>query len=278
MNNIFRNNCKNIKVKSRESVFNGLVLREPINDVVLHKLINSDLLQTTCHSVHCQKCENEKTQLEAYRLLCKDGYAHVVYNKNKLGRAIANNGYSLLNIRRQIRHTLVSDTMIDVDIDCCHHVLMSQMLRSYKFKCILLNSYIRNRDAWFERVNNFYRIGELLPASEVRDCIKNLFIRLLYHGTIESWIVDYKINQSTSVTNCLLYYGVEFTSEYDDIIGIPEFLQEFINELKEIGDIFVKENPELYAEISKRKERNMSLVQSLDHYVAQLCKKKKTLY
>ena len=48
MNNIFRNNCKNIKVKSRESVFNGLVLREPINDVVLHKLINSDLLQTTC--------------------------------------------------------------------------------------------------------------------------------------------------------------------------------------------------------------------------------------
>ena len=227
-------NQMNIHVtKSKDSVFNGLICKEPVDEHDLHKLINSDLLQITCHSIHAKQYENEKEQLMCYRKLIKDGFAHVVYSKTEIGRAKARHGLSFLNIRRQIRHTLADQSMVDIDIDNCHPVLMVQMLKNYGYDCKHLKSYVQNRKRWLDLVCKHWGIDKIHEgnATLLKDIPKNLFLRLLYHGGYKKWVIDNNLDRS---------------------IGLPDELVLFMNEIKEIGEIFVSLNPELLKVVEKQ--------------------------
>jgi len=219
--------------KSINSVFNGLICKEPVDEYVLHKLINSDLLQIACHSVNCKQYENEKEQLMCYTKLVKDGYAHVLYTKTEIGRAKARNGLSYLNIRRQIRHTLADDSMVDIDIDNCHPVLMVQMLKNYGYNCQHLKSYVQNRKWWLNLVCKHWNIDKKHEGNVVllKDIPKNLFLRLLYHGGYKKWEID---------------------NDLEKRIDLPQELIEFMEEIKAIGQIFVELNPELLSVVEKQ--------------------------
>jgi len=225
------NNKMNIHIEQTDSIFDGMICKEPIDPLVLHKLINSDLLLQVM-KVNKQYA-NEKQMLMCYNRLIKNGYAHILYNKTEYGRAKAKGGLSLLNIRREIRHTLTDDTMIDLDIDCCHHVLMSQMLHNYGFDCKHLRSYVNNRTEWFDLVRKHWGIDILHEGNPIllKEIPKYLFIRLLYHGGIKGWIKDYKLPNKQ----------------------IPNKLQDFIDEIAIIGQIFKEQNPELYISLNKKK-------------------------
>lgn len=95
-----------ITLVKQPSVFDGLVLREHVNEHVLHKIIHSDLLLEVCHSVSCKSYANEREQLLNYKKLIKEDYAYVLYSKKGYGLCVSTGGLSLLNIRRPIRHNI----------------------------------------------------------------------------------------------------------------------------------------------------------------------------
>ena len=179
------NNKLDITLTKSKSIFNGLICKEPVNEKLIHDLINSNLLKQKSNRFNAKKHSTEKIQLEKYRKIIKDGYAYVLYTKTKYGRCLARDALSFLNIRRQIRHTMSCDTMVDVDIVCCHHILMVQMLKKYGFNCPYLKSYVNNRKYWLSLVCKHWYIDVKCNNNikEMNDIAKNLFIRLLYQGT-----------------------------------------------------------------------------------------------
>lgn len=101
------NDAKSIKAELQKSVFNNLVLKEKIDEELLHDLTNSSLLQTVKYKTGSSKeFENEKDMLINFRKSIKDGYAYIRYTKNCLGRIKPDNGLNYLGIRRGLRHTL----------------------------------------------------------------------------------------------------------------------------------------------------------------------------
>ncbi len=113
-----------------ESRLNNLTLYEPIDVHILDKLINSDLLKVTFHSPLCAGYENEKQYLLCYKKLIKQGKAVVKYVRAKdmhYSRVNPVKAQGLFSIRREIRHTLCKGTLIDIDIENCHPVLLLQI-------------------------------------------------------------------------------------------------------------------------------------------------------
>ncbi|RZK20895.1 MAG: hypothetical protein EOO43_10915 [Flavobacterium sp.] len=229
----FYTDLMSIKIVKNESVFNGLVLREKVNELALHKLINSDLLKEVTNPFTCKLYANEKEQLMNYRRLIKDGYAHILYHKVGYGRCSSNGGLSYLTIRRQVRHTLARNSMVDLDIENCHPVLMVQMLQRHGFNCLYLNDYVCNRDRWFTMVADFWQLEKYVDKTEIRDCCKRLFLRIMYGGGYTNWEKDLNLDHKTA---------------------LPDELSGFIKEVKAIIDLFVSENPELKESITKTKE------------------------
>ncbi|RZL07617.1 MAG: hypothetical protein EOO89_22805 [Pedobacter sp.] len=172
--------ASDIKIVKRESVFNGLMLREKVDELALHELINSNLLKEVTNPFTCKMHANEKEQLMSYRNLIKGGYAHILYHKIGYGRCSSNGGLSYLTIRRQVRHTLARNSMVDLDIENCHPVLMVQMLQRHGFNCLYLNDYVCNCNRWFTMVADFWQLEQHVDKTEIRDCCKRLFLRIMY--------------------------------------------------------------------------------------------------
>lgn len=230
------NDKRSIAVELKPSPFHNLLAYEPINIERLVKLINSNLLARISNEIYEQIYENEKNQLITY-LQRWDGEKCVIsYEKKEVGRCKARAGMCLLNIRRQIRHTIARDTMVDIDIDNCHPVLMIQMLDKIGFDAPCLKSYVSNRQQWFDIVNNAYGILEKngYDAIQRKELPKNLFIRLLYLGQIFKWISDMKLDKN---------------------VPIPIEILRFQDELKRIGMKFMELNPALAEEFQKKKRQ-----------------------
>jgi hypothetical protein len=225
-------NHMNIRLKPRESVFNGLVLRERINEYKLHQLINSDVLKIVTNKIVNKSYTNEKEALQNYRTLVKDGYAHILYSKHEYGRCVAKDGLSLLGLRKPIRHTLTNEYMVDLDIQNAHPVLMVQMLDYHGFKCKYLKDYVTNRDKWFELVKKHWNIDSLMNTEDARDCAKVLFLRIIYGGGYKNWVEEFKLPIK------------EF---------IPTELQGFLDEFEQIKALFMELNPELTEELRLKK-------------------------
>lgn len=228
----FYTSCMDITLVSRESIFNGLVLREKVDEEVLHKLIHSDLLKETWNKMVEKTYTNEKETLMNYRRIVKDGYAYVMYHKNDYGRCASDRGLSYLNIRREVRHTVGNVHMVDLDIENCHPVLMVQMLEKQGFPCVYLKDYVQNRDKYFRMVSDTWQF-------ENRDYCKRFFLRLMYGGTYKNWEID-----------CQLEH-LEKGNLPDDLVG-------FINEVHSIIDLFVSLNEDLYQKILKKKDKNQN--------------------
>lgn len=116
---------------------------------------------------------------------------------------------------------------------------MLQMLERYGFKSVYLKSYVADREYWFTLVKDYWHINEHVSKDEVRDCCKRLFLRLMYGGGYKNWIKDNKL---------------------PDDGNVPTELQGFINELQEIGALFISLNPELEAIIMNKKSKNNEFV------------------
>ena len=87
-----------------------------------------------------------------------------------------------VRMKREARAHLASAYYRDVDIVNCHPSILAQRLEIDSIPCPLLNDYVDRRDEC---------INEVMQACRVsRDIAKNLFIRLLFLGSIEGWHRD----------------------------------------------------------------------------------------
>ena len=55
MSEMIENRMDICVTKTNDSIFNGLICKEPVDELMLHKLINSDLLETVINSKNAQQ-------------------------------------------------------------------------------------------------------------------------------------------------------------------------------------------------------------------------------
>ena len=214
-------------LENHDHALNNIVCHEKINVGALDKLIRSDLLKTKLVSPFADyHYSTEREQLIAYKKLVVGDEAKIKYSMKKAisyGRVIPHKGLGLFNIRRELRQTICKDFYIDIDVENCHPVLLSQICEKNNIECNVLNNYIANRDKILKDTMNKYKCN--------RDVAKRLYIRMMYFGTFKNWAKDNKIKDAEP-TN---------------------FIDEFSKELKEIGTSIFSCNKQLYNEILKDK-------------------------
>lgn len=206
--------------EAKPNCLNGITLYESVDLQVLEKLINSSLLKKTFNNQICKVWhDNEKQQLEKYRDKMIGDRAKIQYNKSKnnpFGRCNPDNGVGLYNIRREIRHTLASEHYEDIDVDNCHPRMLLLTLQGAGIQTPLLQSYVENRQEWFDLVNKHYKILQLEKVKEQphlkKDIPKDLFIRLLFGGGSKPWVS--KWNLEVSYANQKL---IDFENEIETI-------------------------------------------------------------
>ena len=181
--NSFSNSSKlSFAISPKSNVLDGITLREKINRSTLVKLINSSLLKLTFNNKMSRIYANEKMQLTAYLAKLENGYVSVTYNRNSnnpYGRSNPDRALGLYPIRRQIRHTLSSNEMTDLDIKNCHPVMLLQICNIEGIECPQLSDYVSNRQSYFYDGMKAYGCSQ--------EDIKRLFIIYLYGGGFENW-------------------------------------------------------------------------------------------
>jgi hypothetical protein len=206
---------------------NGITLLESINVENLDKLLKSNLLKKTFNSPFADiYYENEREQLKEFKKLIKRGEARITYKMTKgisFGRVIPDKGLGLFNLRREIRQTLCKDFYVDIDVENCHPVILDQICKKNKIKTNYLSVYIQNRDEKLKDVMTLYDCD--------RDTAKKLFIRIMYFGSYDLWIKEYKFCNKKI-----------------------KFVEKFAQEMREIGQEIFENNQTLYNQIKNSKE------------------------
>lgn len=219
----------NIKInKSLDSVLEKIELVEHIDTNLLDQLINSNLLQTTSWDAGLIKFDNEKHQLQLLKKQIKGHKLKVVYKKPKYGygRVFPEKGLSLCSLRREIRHTLAYEKYTDIDIENCHPQILKQICEHNKIRIKYLKQYVDNRESILLDTQAHYNCN--------REDAKKLFIILAYYGSFNTWVSDINTNNTEPT----------------------DFIQDYINELKSIGQKVAEENPDLIKVVKGLEKKN----------------------
>ena len=193
---------------TRDSIFNGIVLYEPVDTALLNKVINSDLLlENYSDQARKQYYENEKTHLLNYQRNITKNLARVEYKRTngfEIGRFNPVRSLGLHTIHRQTRHTIANGLLRDIDIENAHNRFLQQILTHNDFKgeYDMLIDHNENREKWREEIITAYNLENnkfaKLPTEDKRykkpkELAKNLIIRILYGGGLKKWKTAFEI-------------------------------------------------------------------------------------
>ncbi len=208
-----------ITLKKENSILDNITLTEIIPQELVNKIIRTKLLK--------YERVNEYYQLDFIKKNIKENIIEFTYKKptHKWGRLVSFNSY--ITLRKEIRHTLAKDLYIDIDIVNCHPTILYQILSHNNITCKELKDYIEKRDYKLKQICDTYNVST--------DIAKNLFIRIIYGGSINEWIKQNKL-------------------AYNETSEIYKYITAFTNELKNISQIIIQNNPILVQDIKKHKE------------------------
>jgi hypothetical protein len=223
-----------ISIKAQNNILHGIKCNEVFNNKI-DTIIDNNLCKNTPEW-------NETNQLKKYRKIInnkKEGNYNVVsvnYKRTKgmnYGRVFPENTIGLSQIRKEIRCTLCKENKdkplyVDIDIKNAHFIILSQICKDNNIKCKYVNKYINQRDEKLKEVMDTYEID--------RNQAKNLFIAVLYGASFNKWIKD----------KLLL-------DKYNKKDKINVFINNLVDELKDICDIVIEKNPEITKEVKKNK-------------------------
>ena len=256
--NKYLENNLSLIINPKNSLLDKIILYETIDTELLKKLINSSLLKQTFNNPFSNICfDNEKEQLLKYLCLIKNNKAKIQYKRAKninYGRVCPINALGLFSFRREIRHTLAKTNYVDIDIINCHPSILLQICEHNNISCNNLKIYVDKRDIILNEI--------ILKYNVKKDIAKQLFIQLLYFGSFNSWIHNNNI----------------------DIKEPTQFINDFQNEIKLIGEIIISNNIKLKQIIEKHKEDkhiiNYNIKGSICSYFLQdyECKILETIY
>lgn len=148
-----------------------------------YELVDKKLLLMLIHSNISDDEWNYRTQLSKYLKNYDDKSGCVIvkyYQKDNIGRIYPNDSLGFSQMKREIRHTLAYEKMIDIDIVNCQPTLfyeVSKQMNIQENKNI--EKYIKNRDQYLDIICSHYHVN--------REQSKNMFISMLYGGSIQKW-------------------------------------------------------------------------------------------
>ena len=170
-----------LKIKRKESIFEGKILREKVDYKRLERLIRNPQLLIVNDDF------NETIQLKDYLKIIKNGFVNVKYNRtNEIGRSYSYKSLSYQGIRKEVRSYLCNGYYMDLDMVNSHPVMLEQICRSNGLNCNYLTKYVNNREELLKMVMKTYGVS--------RSDSKTLFIRLLYLGKIYNWEKDLELD------------------------------------------------------------------------------------
>jgi phage/plasmid-associated DNA primase len=251
-------NLLSLKLTRHTNTLDGIVLYEPIEQMVLEKLINSTLLRKTFNNPMARIHQTEKKQLEAYLQNYENGKVKVIYKKkegNPYGRSNPIKSLGLYSIRREIRHTLAKNKMIDVDIANAHPQIFYQIMKHNKKlkKKSMLENYVLNRKKWIDGTMEIYSVS--------KDCAKVLFIIILYGGGFKRWVETYsKPDENGKFELDIKKVNPDYVK--DNKIVEYEEVNELIKEIKDLSQIIIDNNPDLVEIIKEQKDN-----ENKDYYI-----------
>jgi hypothetical protein len=117
-------------------------------------------------------------QMKKYLDRSRDGSVVVDYHQahgRAFGRWFANEGCSLQNLSREIRHTIAQRGYIDIDIVNCHPVLLVQICKANGIDCEDIEDFVNDREKYIQEVID-------KNPSMTREDVKTTFLSLLNGG------------------------------------------------------------------------------------------------
>lgn len=230
-----------IVIKKQTSVLDKILCREPIEPACIDKAIFSDAVnQLTTHYLSKDIFKNLRSQLIAIQGKIKKKAVLVEYqiNETGFGRSCPVGSLSLGVLTRPLRHALLKENWIDIDIANAQVEMLRQICEANNWDVPALSAYCINRQYFFEQVANSYKkaSGEQLDVKKDRDIIKSLFIAIIFYAGFERWRFDNKIQETAKIEDCSLLEG--FKRELMDIgktilYHNKEFVNLVNNNLKE---------------------------------------------
>ena len=221
-----------LTLSPQKSGLDGIVCIDMINEDLLDKLMNSTLIEDS-------EEWNETNILNKMKGSIKNKLMKVVYKKTKgmtFGRVSPVGNLSLSLTRRQLRHTLCKwlnpttkkyeEYYYDIDIQNCHYVLLNQICNSNNLDNDKINEYVQKRDKIVIKIIKEWNID--------RSKVKNLFIRMIYGGSVNSFIKENKL-------------------EVDKTTKLYKYLDDLQMQISKARNEIISKNKDLCLEVEKNK-------------------------
>ena len=119
-----------------------------------------------------------------------------------------------VHMKREIRAHLAGEHYYDVDMVNCQPSLLRQKLELSGISCPLLDKYVSGRDACLSEVAASCKVS--------RDAAKNLFIRLVYFGSVKCWAEELAIAMD-DVPTWVMDLKTELQHNAVLLLALPEF-------------------------------------------------------
>ena len=220
--------------KIKQSILHKRVLTEKVDINRIDELLNSTL-----------PTKEQKLKLLQYKKLVKNGFSKIQYFHSKKegglnndGRVYCKGSIGLQMFKKNIRSYLAHEYYKDIDIVNCYPVLLLQLCNKLKIKCKFLKQYVNNRGFYLSKIKI------------QRDDAKELYIRLLFGGSIDIWRQDFN------------FYG-----------KLPKFVFDFEKEMDDISNHFYGFYPD-FNKLTKNKNSLLSWV--IQHHEKEILEK--TIY
>jgi hypothetical protein len=144
--------------------------------------------------------------------------------RHNVGRFYPNESISLITLSRHAKHTLFKFmNWIDIDMVKGHPTILYELFKDI-YEPIVFKRYITEPDKIFNELLGFYAIDDTLN----KDHIKKIFNIAIYGGSFKTWLKEIDEDNIDLKTD-----------------EIHPFIQEFINECKELSNIIFKNNTKL---------------------------------
>lgn len=209
---------------------------EQIPSHYVEQLIKSEYLQEKwdmgnySQKYASQNYLNEREQLKAYSLNYKKklGGFSVKYKKalHKWGRVFPVRSLGLTSFAKKTRNTLIKDSYYDFDLKNAQPEILKSLCITNNIQCDIIQEYCNNREVI---------IADIITASNntcSRNQVKSLMIRLSFFGGFDGWL------------------------EEEGIADFPEpvIVKKYRQQVSEIANVFIRQNPDMYKTITKVKK------------------------
>ena len=132
-------------------------------------------------------------------------------NRHGLGRFYANESISPICVSRYIKHTLFEYLgWVDLDMVKGHPTILYEVALKNNIKLKSFQNYLTNNIKIFNELITFYFGNNEIDYDKKKDKIKDIFNRLIYGGSFNTWIDDMNEESIELLTNDTHYFITEF--------------------------------------------------------------------